>query len=131
MLRICLKFKKLFILFQNRNISCLIWYLIDRDKSILIYFYYALILCFSVLVIDGYFQYLTGKNLLGWETQMISSLFGNELVMGSYLSRLFPLLFALFLIKPKHKFEVYFIEILFILVDVLIFMSGERTSFFS
>jgi O-antigen ligase len=28
--------------------------------------------------------------------------------MGSYLSRLFPLLFALFLIKKK-KFEIYFI----------------------
>ena len=83
------------------------------------------------MVIDGYFQYLTGKNLLGLETigNRISSLFGDELVMGSYLSRLFPLLFALFLIKPKHKFEVYFIGILFILVDILIFMS-ERTSFF-
>ena len=112
--------------------SCLIWFLIDKDKSILTYFYYALILCFSVLVIDGYFQYFTGINLLGFEIigNRISSLFGDELVMGSYLSRLFPLLFALFLIKPKLKFEIYFIGILFILVDVLIFMSGERTAFF-
>ena len=37
--------------------SCLIWYLIDRDKSILNYFYYSLIVCFSSLVIDGYFQF--------------------------------------------------------------------------
>ena len=50
--------------------------------------------------------------------------------MGSYLSRLFPLLFALFLIKKKQKYEVYFIGLLFILVDVLIFMSGERSAFF-
>jgi hypothetical protein len=50
--------------------------------------------------------------------------------MGSYLSRLFPLLFALFLIKKKLKYEIYFIGILFILVDILIFMSGERASFF-
>ena len=112
--------------------SCLIWFLIDKDKSILTYFYYALILCFSVLVIDGYFQYFTGINLLGLEIigNRISSLFGDELIMGSYLSRLFPLLFALFVIKPKQKFEIYFIGILFILVDVLIFMSGERTAFF-
>jgi O-antigen ligase len=46
------------------------------------------------------------------------------------LSRLFPLLFALFLIKKKQKFEIYFIGVLFILVDVLIFMSGERSAFF-
>jgi len=50
--------------------------------------------------------------------------------MGSYLSRLFPLLFALFLIKKKQKYEIYFIGALFILVDVLIFMSGERSAFF-
>ena len=33
----------------------------------------------------------------------ISSFFGEELIMGSYLSRLFPLLFALFLVKNKKK----------------------------
>ena len=112
--------------------SCFIWYLIDRDKSILIYFYYALVLCFSALVIDGYIQYFTGFNLLAIKISgiRVSSFFGEELIMGSYLSRLFPLLFALFLVKKKQKYEIYFIGILFILVDVLIFMSGERSSFF-
>ena len=112
--------------------SCFIWHLIDKDKSILTYFYYALILCFSALVIDGYFQYFTGENLLGLKKIgiRVSSFFGDELIMGSYLSRLFPLLFALFLVKQKQKFEIYFIGLLFILVDVLIYMSGERSAFF-
>ena len=112
--------------------SCFIWYLIDRDKSILTYFYYALILCFSVLVIDGYIQYFTGINLSGFKISgiRVSSFFGDELIMGSYLSRLFPLLFALFLVKQKQKYEIYFVGLLFILVDVLIFMSGERSAFF-
>ena len=72
--------------------SCFIWYLIDKDKSILTYFYYALVLCFSVLAIDGYIQYFTGTNLVGFEIldNRISSFFGDELIMGSYLSRLFP-----------------------------------------
>ena len=35
----------------------------------------------------------------------VSSFFGDEHIMGSYLSRLFPLLFALFLIKIKKNFE--------------------------
>ncbi len=112
--------------------SCFIWYLIDRDKSILAYFYYALILCFSALVIDGYTQYFIEFNLLGIEISgiRVSSFFDEELIMGSYLSRLFPLLFALFLVKKKQKYEIYFIGLLFIFVDVLIFMSGERSSFF-
>ncbi len=115
--------------------SCFIWYLINKDKSILTYFYYTLIFCFSALVIDGYFQYFNGENLLGYKniissSKRISSFFGDELILGSYLSRLFPLLFALFLIKKKQKFEIIFIGLLFILVDVLIFMSGERSAFF-
>ena len=112
--------------------SCFICYLIDKDKNILTFLYYALVLCFSALVIDGYIQYFLGVNLAGFKISgiRISSFFGDERIMGSYLSRLFPFLFALFLIKKKQKYEVYFIGLLFILVDVLIFMSGERSAFF-
>ena len=113
--------------------SCFIWYLIDNDKSILTYFYYVLIICFSALVIDGYLQYFTGENIFGLKiiSNRISSFFGDELIMGSYLSRLFPLLFALFLVKvKKNKLEIYLIGMLFILVDVLIYLSGERSAFF-
>ena len=85
--------------------SCFIWYLIDKDKNILNFFYYALIIAFFAIVIDGYIQYFTGINLLGYKllASRVSSFFGDELIMGSYLSRLFPLLFALFLIKKKKK----------------------------
>jgi O-antigen ligase len=115
--------------------SCFIWYLIDKDKSILTFFYYALVLCFLALVVDGYIQYLTGTNLTGFTTSRltngrITSFFVDEMIMGSYLSRLFPLLFALFLVKKKQKYEIYFIGILFVLVDLLIFISSERTAFF-
>ena len=127
-----LSFESSLFYFRIGVFSCFIWYLIDKNKSILTFFYYALILCFSALVIDGYIQYLTGVNLTGFKIlgNRVSSFFGDELIMGSYLSRLFPLLFALFLVKKKHKYEVYFIGLLFILVDVLIFMSGERSAFF-
>ena len=129
---ISLSIKNSLTYFRIGVFSCFIWYLVDRDKSILIYFYYVIILCFSVLVIDSYFQYFTGFNLLGFKISdiRVSSFFGEELIMGSYLSRLFPLLFALFLVKKKQKYEIYFIGLLFILVDVLIFLSGERTAFF-
>ena len=129
---ISLSFKSSLPYFRIGVFSCFIWYLIDRDKNILTYFYYALVLCFSALVIDGYIQYFTGFNLLGFKISgiRVSSFFGEELIMGSYLSRLFPLLFALFLVKKKQNYEIYYIGILFILVDVLIFMSGERSAFF-
>jgi hypothetical protein len=129
---ISLSIRSSFFYFRIGVFSCFIWYLIDKDKSILILFYYALVLCFSALVIDGYIQYFTGVNLSGFKVSgiRVSSFFGDELIMGSYLSRLFPILFALFLIKKKQKYEIYFIGALFILIDVLIFMSGERSAFF-
>ena len=129
---VLLSFESSLFYFRIGMFSCFVWYLIDKDKSIFIYFYYTLILCFSILVIDGYFQYFNGENILGYKLMgnQISSLFGDEHIMGSYLSRLFPLLFALFLVKQKQKFEIYFIGLLFILVDILIYMSGERSAFF-
>ena len=127
-----LSFESSLFYFRIGLFSCLIWYLIERDKSILIIFYYAIVICFLALVIDGYLRYFAGLNLSGFEISgtRVSSFFGDELIMGSYLSRLFPLLFALFIIKKKKKYEIYFIGILFILVDVLIFLSGERAAFF-
>ena len=127
-----LSFESSLFYFRIGVVSCFIWHLIDKNKSILTLFYYALVLCFSALVVDGYIQYFTGVNLAGFKISgnRVSSFFGHEWIMGSYLSRLFPLLFALFLIKKKQKYEIYFIGALFILVDVLIFMSGERSAFF-
>src|SRR5210317_467410 len=128
-----MSFESSLFYFRIGLFSCFIWYLIEQNKNILTFFYYSLILCFSALVIDGYVQYFTGFNLSGFRLSSnirVSSFFGDELIMGSYLSRLFPLLFALFLVKKKQKFEIYFIGALFILVDVLIFISGERSAFF-
>jgi O-antigen ligase len=111
--------------------SCLIWYLIEQDKKILNYFYYALVICFLVLIVDGYIQFFTGTNIVGLPKAEVntSSFFGNELIMGSYLSRLFPLLIALFIAKEKKKLEIYFMFLFFILVSGLVFISGERASF--
>ena len=126
-----LSFESSLFYFRIGIFACLIWYLIEQGKKILKYFYYALAICFSVLVVDGYIQFFLKFNIIGlpMNGDRVSSFFGDELIMGSYLSRLFPLLFSLFLIKKKGNLEVYFIAGLFILVDILIFISGERSSF--
>ena len=102
---ILLSLKSSVFYFRVGIFSCFICYLINKDKSILNYFYYSLVLCFSVLVIDGFYQYFNTVNIFGYEMIgiRVSSFFGDELILGSYLSRLFPLLFALFLVKKKKK----------------------------
>ena len=128
-----LSFESSLFYFRIGIFACLIWFLIEKNKKILSYFYYALVICFTILVVDGYLQFFSGSNIINLPASgdRISSFFGKELIMGSYLSRLFPLLFALFLLKKKNgKFEVYYIGVLFITIDVLIYISGERTAFF-
>ena len=112
--------------------SLFVWFLIEHNQNLLNITYYVLLICFSCLVIDGYIQYFFGYNVLGFPISgnRLSSFFGDELILGSYLSRFFPLLFALFLIVKKNKYDTIFIGILFTLVDVMIYLSGERASFF-
>lgn len=106
-------------------------YLIVDDKFIK-YFFYCIFICFTALILDGFYQYFSGENILGWKnTHRTSSFFGDEKILGSYLSRLWPIFFGLsiLILKPKTKLFLIFI-LVFILSETLIFLSGDRTSFF-
>ena len=102
------------------------------DDSFLNYFFYCIFFCFIILILDGFYQYFSGENILGWKkTHRISSFFGEEKILGSYLSRFWPIFFGLsiLLIKKKNIF-FYLLVVIFILSEVLIFLSGDRTAFF-
>ena len=110
------------------------WFLLDKKPRLLLYLFYTFLFSFIILVFDGYLQFFTKKNLFGWDIvgNRISSFFEKKLVLGSYLARLFPVFFAIYIIiyKNKNKYLFILISLIFILVDVLIFLSGERVSFF-
>ena len=109
---------------------------LNFDDSFLKFFYYCIFFCFLILIIDGYFQYFDagGENIFGFLSGShgrVSSFFGNELILGSYLTKLWPLFFALSIIFLKKRDIQFFIMIaIFILSEVLIFLSGERVAFF-
>lgn len=114
--------------------SVCFWYLLDHDKFLLKKIFIVMFFCFLFLIVDGFIQFLFGKNLLGFtisETGRISSFFNEELVMGSYLSRLFPIFFglAIFLFNKKNNYLIW-VSIIFIFVETLIFISGERSALF-
>jgi len=126
-----LSFESSLFYFRIGVFSCLIWHLIEQDRKILNYFYFLLVISILALIVDGYIQFFTGTNILGLPKKgpRISSFFGDEKIMGSYLSRLFPLLFALFVVKKKKKLEVYFMFFFFFLLSGLVLISGERAAF--
>ena len=130
---ILLSFESSLFYFRIGIFALLISYLIEQDKKILDYFYYSFLITYTALIIDGFVQYFIGFNIVGYELTIdrVSSFFNDELILGSYLVRLFPLFFALFIIKPNKKLlENYFAYSVFACSYVLIFLSGERTSFF-
>jgi len=112
-----------------------VFYFLEKRNEIIKWLFLSFMACYLLLIFDGYYQYFNKVSFfLRNEPQVggrISSLFGSELIMGSYLSRLFPIFLGIsfFLFKEK-KGMLLIISIIFILIEVLIFLSGERASFF-
>ena len=107
--------------------------LLDVEDSFVKYFFYCIFFCFLALILDGFYQYFFGENVLGWKTfDRVSSFFGDEKILGSYLSRLWPIFFGLYIFIFKKKSYLFPLFILiFILSEALIFLSGDRTAFFN
>ena len=138
-------------LFQNQNLDSLkisffyirfilfafaIIYILENNNKILKHFFICLMICMCVLLVDGFFQFVTGKNFIGYKLAdgpRVSSFFGDELILGSYLSRLLPIITGIFILIYMKKFNknlfIYFL-IFYLLIEILIFISGERTAFF-
>ena len=112
-----------------------VFYFLEKKKEIINWLFIIFLICFLLLILDGFYQYFNKVSFfLRNEPQVggrISSLFGSELIMGSYLSRLFPIFLGITFFLFKEKKEILLIiSTIFILIEVLIFLSGERASFF-
>ena len=108
--------------------------LLETDSKFIKYFFYCIFICFVALVVDGFYQYFFGQNIFGLKTAhhtRVSSFFGEELILGSYLSRIWPIFFGLSILIFKQKnLKFYLFILIFILSEALIFLSGERAAFF-
>lgn len=90
---------------------------------------------FGILVfilIDSQLQFFYGKNLIGFEiiNNRISSIFGTELILGSFLIKLLPIIFFLIIFnKIDINNNKSGLEIFFGFYLITIYLSAERTSF--
>jgi O-antigen ligase len=129
-------FKISFVYFRYFLFSLALWFLIEVKKDLLKNLLKSISIAMFILIIDGFYQFYFGKNILGWEIidTRISSFFKDELILGSYLSRMFPIFFALCILNFKNFFhkKTNFFLIFFLLsgIEVLTFLSGERAAFF-
>ena len=110
-------------------------YFIEREQKVLKWTFLVFLISFMLLIIDGYIQYFIKENILGNPVDegslRIRLLFNDQYILGSYLSRLFPVFLALtFLLFKNKKNFIILISFLFVLIETLIFLSGERVAFF-
>ena len=111
------------------------YYLILQKKNTFKILLKIISIIFFLLFIDSVYQYFYFENLIGFKyldrnNFRITSFFGDDEVLGSYVSRLSPLLLFLFIfnnekisLRKKILFTVFFIT-----TFTTVLLSGERTS---
>ena len=104
--------------------------LIEDENKILgkLLVYSSLALLF-ILLFDSLIQLITGQNIFGYEYSngRISSLFGSEEIMGSFVIKILPLIFCFLYLTNLKSINYYKIFFLVITV-VLIILSSERVA---
>ena len=110
-----------------------IWFILERYEFFNKKMVAFLLLLFLLIIFDSLLQYYSGKNLLGYEIikGRISSFFGDELILGSFIIRLIPI-FMIYLVMNDliGDKKINFIYLLIIsFACLVVYLSGERTSF--
>ena len=111
--------------------ALLIWSLIDSNKNFIKYFTFFLLFAYCLAILNGVYQYIYSVNLFGHYVppNRLLLLASDNAALGHYLARIFPLLIGLIYLRLKSS-KIYYVLFFFLLisVDVLTFLSGERTS---
>ena len=94
-------------------------YIIDQEKKFTFYFFIILLSAFLILLIDGFYQYFTSYNFLGYHYggNRLSGMFGEEQKLGTFLIRLLPLLLALASISKNYFFSSDYFLLFFTLFN--------------
>ena len=120
--------------FRHILFALAIWYVLETyrvfEKKVVI-FYSIFLLLISV---DSLIQYYTGTNILGYKllNTRVSSFFGDELILGGFIMRMIPIFLVFLLMSDNIKLNKIniFYTLIVSLSTLIVFLSGERTSFF-
>lgn len=115
--------------FRFYLLSLSIWYFLEKDASIINLFNKVFSLTILALVIYALYQsfFFLIENKIDFR---ISSFFGDEQILGSYISRTYLILFALiiYLNKKSNLKLLLILIVLFIASLIGVLLSGERTA---
>ena len=130
---IFLSFKSSFFYLRFIFLIWAISFFLERNKNLFDNFskFFLAVICFVIL--DAIIQYITGTNILGFKIQnpdKLNGLFNDEAILGSYLVRFTPLIFAvMYCYFDTKKYSIFYLFVLSFL-GFVIFISGSRSSIF-
>jgi len=117
--------------------SLAIWHVINNNSKFLKYFFIISISFFLILSLDAMYQYYSGYNILGYPKHVLNkvgSFFGKTFILGSYISKMFLIIFGIYLYKnfsfSNNKYINWSIIFAFTLSSLAVILSGERSAFF-
>ena len=116
--------------FRYYIFSIAIFYLIENNFLKFNKLKVCLLATFFILILDLFIQYGTGQNILGFvaSENRYSSFFGDELVLGSYMIKFFPLLLFSLVLDNSLKNNKFYLLLIFLLLIISLFFIGERTA---
>ena len=110
------------------------YFLISRNHEIILKLSKIFLIILLTLFTDSIFQFLFGYNLIGLiqsDDFRVTSFFGKDEILGSYVARLFPFIISL-LIFSKEEFNLkinsFFFIFIFLSSSLITVLSAERTS---
>ncbi len=111
--------------------SLAVFFILNNKKDFIRYFFIMICFTLIILIFDGYFQFITEKNIFNFKSvrpDRLGGLFFDELILGSYLGKILPIFFTFYLLN-KEYLNRYYIITLAALTYILVFLSGERSAF--
>jgi O-antigen ligase len=110
--------------------SLAVFFFLNINKKLIPLMFLSMTTLILILLFDSSIQFFLGKNLLGFEKDVsgrVSSFFGDELVLGSFVSKFFLFYLVLFYSNKFSENKIYLSLIIFTFF-LIIFYAASRTS---
>jgi len=111
-------------------------YLIEENPKRIYFLFTILASLLPIVAADGMLQFFTGKNIFGYPLGSLqgrlSGFFNQELIIGSYVARITPIMIGTYFYCKYLKFIPqkwdYYLLLITIFLFFLVLLSGERVS---
>ena len=113
--------------------------LFELDKKYLYYFFCSISFCLMIVVFDGFIQFFYSKNIFGYpsslmgDTYRLSGFFKEELIIGSFISRMLPFYLGLYMYCKYLNIignKDNYVSLFLLISCLLVLLSGERVALF-